>query len=105
MEKKFKALRTISIIFKIIAWIIAVFTIIGFIVMLVGGAALSQFGSRYGSQAPAMFGPLWGIFMAFYILIVGAISFISFLAAAEMILVILAIEENTRALRQTPPAQ
>jgi hypothetical protein len=43
-----------------------------------------------------MMGPMWGIFMAFYVLIVGAIGFISFLAGAEMIMVILAIEENTR---------
>lgn len=99
MEKKYKALRTISVIFKILAWIIAVFTIIGFFSMLVGGAALSQFGTRYGAPAHVM-GPMWGVFMAFYVLIIGAISFVSFLAAAEMILVILAIEENTRALAQ-----
>jgi hypothetical protein len=97
MEKKFKALRTISVIFKIIAWLIAAFTVIGFFGMLIGGAALSQFGSKYGgSYGPAMMGPMWGIFMAFYVLIVGAISFISFLAGAELIMVILAIEENTR---------
>jgi hypothetical protein len=97
MEKKFTALRTISVIFKIIAWIVAALTIIGFLVMLVGGAALSQFGSRYG--APGMLGPLGGIAMAFYILIIGAIWFISLLAGAELILVILAIEENTRTLK------
>jgi hypothetical protein len=99
MEKKFKALRTISVIFKVFAWITAVFTVIGFFGMLVGGAALSQLGSKYsGSYGPAMMGPMWGIFMAFYVLIVGAIGFISFLAGAEMIMVILAIEENTRSL-------
>ena len=97
MEKKFKALRTISVIFKIIAWIVAALTVVGFLVMLVGGAALSQYGSRYG--APSMMGSMWGVFMAFYILIVGAISFISFLAGAELILVWLAIEENTRGLK------
>jgi len=98
MEKKFKLLRTVSVIFKIIAWIVAFFTIIGFVGMLVGGAALSQFGGQYG--APKMVGPVWGVFMAFYILIIGAISFVSFLAGAELILVILAIEENTRALKK-----
>jgi len=99
MEKKFKALRTISIIFKIIAWLVAVFTVLGFFGMLIGGAALSQFGSKYGgTYNPAMMGPMWGIFMAFYVLVVGAISFISFLAASELIMVILAIEENTRTL-------
>ncbi len=94
MQPKFKALRTISVIFKILAWIVLVFTIIGFFVMLVGGAALSQLGSRYG--APGLLGPLGGVAMAFYILIIGALWFISLLAAADLILVVLAIEENTR---------
>ncbi len=94
MQPKFKALRTISVIFKILAWIVVVFTIIGFFVMLVGGAALSQLGSRYG--APGLLGPLGGVAMAFYILIIGALWFISLLAAADLILVVLAIEENTR---------
>jgi hypothetical protein len=94
MQPKFKALRTISVIFKILAWVVAVFTIIGFFVMLVGGAALSQLGGRYG--APGLLGPLGGVAMAFYILIIGALWFISLLAAADLILVILTIEENTR---------
>ena len=97
MEKKFKALRTISVIFKVIAWFIAVMTIIGFVVMLVGGAALSQYSHRYGG--PGMLGPLGGIAMAFYILISGTLWFISLLAGAEIILVILGIEENTRAIK------
>jgi Zn-dependent protease with chaperone function len=97
MEIKFRALRTISVILKVIAWIVAVLTIIGFLAMLVGGAALSQFGGRYG--APGMLGPLGGVAMAFYILIIGAIWFISLLAGADLILVILAIEENTRGLK------
>ena len=97
MENKFKALRTISIILKVIAWIVAALTIIGFLVMLVGGAALSQYGSRYG--APGILGPLGGVAAAFYILIIGAIWFISLLAGADLILVILTIEENTRALK------
>ncbi len=97
MEKRFTVLRTISVLLKIIAWVVAVLTIIGFLVMLVGGAALSQLGSHYG--APCLLGPLGGVAMAFYILVLGAIWFISLLAGAELILVILAIEENTRALK------
>ena len=97
MEQKFKALRMISVILKVFAWIVAVLTIIGFLVMLVGGAALSQFSSRYG--APGIWGPLGGVAMAFYILILGFIWFISLLAGAELIMVWLAIEENTRAAK------
>lgn len=101
MEKKFTALRIVSVIFKILAWIVAVLTIIGFIVMLVGGAAISSMmGRGYGAYGGmGALGTFGGIGMAFFILIYGALIFVSFLAAAEMILVILAIEENTRSLK------
>ncbi|MEO0135971.1 MAG: hypothetical protein ABIL86_00375 [candidate division WOR-3 bacterium] len=103
MEKRFTALRVISVIFKILAWIVAVFTIIGFIAMLIGGAALGGMMSRgYGGYGGlGGLGTLSGIGMAFVVLIYGAFLFVSLLAAADMILVILAIEENTRALK--PP--
>lgn len=94
MERKFKTLRMISIILKIIAWVIAALTIIGFIAILVGGAALAQFGGRYGGVGAL--GPFGAVGVAFYVLIIGIIWWISMLAGAEMILLILAIEENTR---------
>jgi hypothetical protein len=94
VDKKFRTLRTISIILKIIAWAIAALTIIGFIALLVGGAALAQFGGRYGGMGAL--GPFGAVGVAFYVLIIGIIWFISILAGAELILVILAIEENTR---------
>jgi hypothetical protein len=94
MERKFRTLRTVSVIIKIVAWVIAALTIIGFIAMLVGGAALAQFGGRYGGVGA--FGPFGAVGIAFYVLIIGFIWFISLLAGADLILVILAIEENTR---------
>jgi hypothetical protein len=94
VERKFKTLRMISIILKIIAWVIAALTIIGFIAILVGGAALAQFGGRYGGVGAL--GPFGAVGVAFYVLIIGIIWWISMLAGAEMILLILAIEENTR---------
>jgi len=100
MEPKFRTLRTVSVILKIIAWVIAALTIIGFIAMLVGGAALAQFGGRYGGGISAL-GPFGAVGIALYVLIIGAVWFISLLAGAELILVILAIEENTRAAKQT----
>ncbi|UCD19649.1 MAG: hypothetical protein JSU64_00480 [candidate division WOR-3 bacterium] len=94
VEKKFRTLRTITIILKIIAWTIAALTIIGFIAILVGGAALAQFGGRFGGFGAL--GPFGAVGVAFYVLIIGIIWFISLLAGAELILVILAIEEHTR---------
>lgn len=100
MESKFRTLRTVSVILKIIAWVVAALTIVGFIAMLVGGAALAQFGGRYGGGIGAL-GPFGAVGIAFYVLIIGAIWFVSLLAGAELILVILAIEENTRPAKQT----
>jgi hypothetical protein len=97
VEKKFKTLRTVSVILKVIAWAIAALTAIGFIALLVGGAALAQFGSRYGGMGA--FGPFGAVGIAFYVLIIGLIWFVSILAGAELIMVILAIEENTRGLK------
>ncbi len=106
MEKKFTALRVVSVIFKVLAWIVAVLTVIAFIVMLVGGAAMSSmmgrgYGGYGGYGGLGALGAFGGIGMAFFILIYGAFAFVSLLAAADMILVILAIEENTRNLK--PP--
>ncbi len=99
MEKKFTMLRIISVIMKIVAWVVAAMTIIGFFGMLISGAALMQYGSRYGVGSPGL-GALGGVALAFYILIIGIIWFISLLAGAEFIMVILAIEENTRTFRK-----
>jgi hypothetical protein len=98
VQTKFKTLRLVSVILRIIAWIVAALAIIGFIALLVGGAALSQFGGRYGLGA---IGPYGAIGIAFYVLIIGAIWFISLLAGADMIMVLLAIEENTRTAKPT----
>ncbi len=97
MEKKFRVLRTVSVIFKIVAWAIAALTAIGFIAILVGGAAIAQFGGKYGGMGAL--GPFGAVGLAFYVLIIGFIWFLSVLAGAELIMVILAIEENTRAQR------
>ena len=97
MEKKYRTLRTVSVILKIIAWVIAALTVIGFIAVLVGGAAIAQFGGRYAGMGA--FGPFGAVGIAFYVLIIGAIWFLTLLAGADLILVILAIEENTRSTR------
>jgi hypothetical protein len=97
MESKFKTLRIVSVIFKIIAWVVAALTVIGFIAILVGGAALSQLSGRYGGMGAL--GPFGAVGIAFYVLIIGAIWFITLLAGADLIMVLLAIEENTRALK------
>ena len=85
MERRFHTLRVISTILKILAWIIAIFTVIGFIAII---ASLRFLPGQYGAGA--------GILPAFLSLILGAVVFVGIYAGAEIIRVLLAIEENTR---------
>ncbi len=80
MEKRFGVLRTIATIFKIVAWVVLVITIIGFFVALLGS---SLFGRG-------------GIASSFLVLIIGVIYFLSLYAFAELIYLFLSIEENVR---------
>lgn len=107
MEKKFTALRIIAVIIKILAWIVAALTVLGFLAMLVMGATMGPMMSRmksypYGNYG--QFGAMGGIFIAFFILVYGAFMFVGLLAWSDLIMVVLAIEENTRAMRPAQPA-
>ncbi|GAI87548.1 unnamed protein product, partial [marine sediment metagenome] len=75
---------------------IKIFTIAGRLIKTINNVSC---GVGYNQIHWETFDEYGGIAMAFYILFLGAIWFISLLAGAEMILVILAIEENTRALK------
>jgi len=79
--KKFPALHTISAFLKILAVLIAIGAVAAFIVVIANVLPLS-------GQNPALIGAAILLGGAFYVLMIWAM--------AEGILVILAIEENTR---------
>ena len=83
---KFPALHKISSIFKVLAWIIGIFAVIASVVTMLGVSEYSGGG---------------GIGTGLVILLVGAIYAIMLYGFAEGIMVILAIEENTRGLSET----
>lgn len=84
---KWRALRTIAIIFKIFAWIAGVGGIIAAVMALANG-------SRFSSTLP-----LTGIFAGLAELIAAGVVFLSLYGYAELILLLIAIEENTRMRR------
>ena len=91
------ALRLISRVLKIIAWIELV---IGTIASLAIGASIGSLGNALsafpgGSSASAGFG-FFGLILTLFYLITTAIGFLVLYGAAEGILVLLAIEKNTR---------
>ena len=102
MEKKFKVLRIIGMIWKILAWIalfVGVLSSIGvLLVSIFGGGMLSQLGQEYGEMVWASwaFGLAGGVVGFIVSLIATIINFLLLYAVGELIYQLLAIEENTR---------
>ena len=98
MEKKFRALRIIGTVFKILAWItlaLGVLAALGVLVSgVMGGAVLSPQASRMmGGMMGRLLG---GIVGGLLTLIASVIYFMVLYAAGEFIYLGLAVEENTR---------
>ena len=83
---RWHALRTISGIFKMFAWITGGFGVLGVLFALTSG---SQFGS---------FGIIGGLLFAVAAAIGAGAAFLGMYGYAELILVLVSIEENTRKL-------
>ncbi len=83
---KWQALRTIATIFKVFAWITGGLGVIAALATLAGG---SQFGSG-GATA--------GLFLGVFELIGAGVGFLGLYGYAELILLLISIEENTRKL-------
>ena len=83
-KHRFPALRTVAAVFKVLAWIIAAAAVVAFVFLLVRG---SDYGFTIGGTS---------ILTAFLVLLGGALYTLILYAVAEGILVLLAIEENTR---------
>jgi hypothetical protein len=82
--KRFPALHTISAIFRFVSWIVGLLTIVMIVVTLLGKFEVPTFGAlgKYAAAAA--------------ILLAGGLYALVLHAAGEMIMVALAIEENTR---------
>ncbi len=93
MESRFTALRVISLVFKIIAWIVLIGGLIGAVGGLFAGFTLGNQPMPLGGQAG---GPLAGIALFVTALIIAIFNFMFFYAIGESIYLFLSIEENTR---------
>jgi hypothetical protein len=99
VEKKFKILRIVAFVWKIVAWVILVISVLGgcgsLVMSLMAGNQLARQTSTLGLGM--LSGAVGGIIIAVVAILVGLFYFISLYAVAEMIDVALALEENTRA--------
>jgi hypothetical protein len=97
MQKKFKVLRIVAVIWKVIAWLVLVISVLG-------GCGLIAFGLMSGANARTLnqtlgvsvLGGMGGVVGALVGIFFGILYFILLYSFAELIDVLLALEENTR---------
>ncbi len=93
MGNKFRMLRIVSTILKILAWLVLVLGVLG-------GCATLVLGLAGGSSARGEFGPLAGLLsgaVGGVVLILFALLYFLFIYAyGELISLLIALEENTR---------
>ena len=100
MEKKYRALRLISTVIKVFAWIALIGGILGAIAVLLigifgGGIAIGGASSEYAGMMGAT-SVVGGILASVAILIGAVLLFVIDYAMSEFIDVQIAIEQNTR---------
>lgn len=108
MEKRYKILRFVATLWKVLAWVILVLGLLGSIASLVGTLlGGTQIFQNLGQGLPI--GPVvMGVFAFVAGTLFSVLYFLLFYALGEMIHLFLGIEENTRAtavlLQQLRPA-
>lgn len=95
MEKRFRALRIIGTVFKVLAWIVLVLglllSLIYVVTIVIGGAAASR-----NDLSPLLAGGIIAVLSAFIVMFASIVYFLMLYAIGEAIFLALAIEENTR---------
>jgi hypothetical protein len=97
MGNKFRVLRVVATIIKILAWIVLVLGVLGGCASLVLGLMGGAGGTPRGGGAElAILGGLFGAFSGVVVIIFAALQFLFLYAWGELIYLLLALEENTR---------
>ena len=96
MEKKYRVLRIVATIWNVLAWIVLVLSVLGgcgtLALGVLGGAAARSNGVL-GLGGGLIGGGITALVAIFF----GVLYFVSLYAFAELVDVMLALEENTRA--------
>jgi len=103
IEKRYKALRAIGTIYKVLGVIVGVITVllaVGFCLMFIaGGAALDAMGNQFDLPTTGLGtvgGLFYGLILALIIIIYGGGLALTLFALGESIFLAVAVEENTR---------
>jgi hypothetical protein len=101
MEKRFRALRIVAAVWKILAWIILVLGGLLALGIVIIGAIQGRVGYPSDVLAPmpglaAVTGPIMGIVVGVGLLLTALVQFVLIYAVGEVIDLGLSIEQNTR---------
>ncbi|MBC7236996.1 MAG: hypothetical protein H5T69_14235 [Chloroflexi bacterium] len=101
MTKRFRMLRFVSLLYKVIAWIALLMAVLAAILVVVVGAIQGRAGAPSPLLAPVpglnrASGLFSGLLVGGLVLLVGLLQFVFIFAVGEAIQLALAIEDNTR---------
>lgn len=97
MERRFRVLRFLALIYQILAWIVLVAGVLAAVAVIVLGATARETPALPGLPLMPWVGSLVGGISAGLAMLLGAVFyFVLLYAAGELIHLGLAIEENTR---------
>jgi hypothetical protein len=103
MEPRFRALRTIASIFRVVGYIILVLTILAALgvcgASVIGGSLFESTSRQFGvssTGAGFLSGLFGGLLAGVLVILYGGLLALSFVAFGEGIYLLLGIEENTR---------
>jgi hypothetical protein len=112
MEKRFRALRLVGTLYKVLGVIVLILTLISAtgicLTGVLGGAALRNMGSQFGMMQPnlgTMESTLMGVIVGLVSLVGGALGGLTLYATGEGIYLLISIEENTRTAVAQPPVK
>jgi hypothetical protein len=98
MEKKYRVLRVVATIYKVLAWILLVVSVLGGCGAIAFGVMAGGAGSSSNNAlGPLLGGVVGGAISGLVAIFFGVIYFLFLYAFAELIDVALALESNTRA--------
>ncbi len=103
METRYHALRTIGSIFRVVGYIVLVFTILAALavcgISVISGTALESASSQLGlnTSGTGFLGGLFGGLIAgFLVILYGGMIALGLVASGELIYLLIGVEENTR---------
>jgi hypothetical protein len=103
MKKRYRALRVIGSVYKVLGVIVAAFTLIGVLGVCasgaLGGLAMGRMGQDFRQSfglGEFLGGAVGGVVFALFATLYGSVGAVTFYGMGELIYLLIGLEQNTR---------